>query len=69
MAFTDIPPEVARKVLDDMRDYFAEPDAFKRDAVAVVTLNRLRDYQRQIGGKRLTLSDVKELFDQLRASE
>jgi hypothetical protein len=61
----NLPPEVARKFVKDMRAYFAERDGIKRDAIAALQLHVLKEYQ----GPRemeLRLSDVKEMFLRLR---
>jgi len=61
----DLPPAAARAFVKDMRAYFAERDAIKRDAIAASQLRVLKEYQ----GPRemeLRLSDVKEMFLRLR---
>jgi hypothetical protein len=59
----DLPPDVARAFVDDMRAYFAEENPIKRDGVAVRQLRALREHQRP-GERKLRLSDVKEMFAQ-----
>jgi len=61
----DLPPEVARAFLKDMRACFAEREAIKRDAIAARQLNVLKEYQGPEEMK-LRLSDVKEILLQLR---
>jgi len=36
----DLPPDVARRLAEDMRAYFAEQDGAKRDAIAVASSTR-----------------------------
>jgi hypothetical protein len=64
MKMPDIPLEIARKVIDDMRAFYAEQDGHKRDGIAAETLERLRPYQPKYG-KKIRLMDVKELFQQM----
>ncbi len=56
------PAAVARRFVDDLRAYFAEPNAIKRDEIAARQLHALKQHYR---GK-LRLFDVKEMFEQLR---
>ena len=61
----ELPPEVARGFVDAMKDYFAEDDPTKRDAIAAHQLNVLNQYR----GRRddpLRLSDIKEMFRELK---
>ena len=64
MKLTDIeiPPEVARLFVRDMRAFFAEKDKIKADEIAGHQLYTLKQYY---PGK-LRLSDVKEMFLQMR---
>ena len=57
----DLPPQVAREFAQDMKAYFAEPDAHKRDAIAARQRYALSEFQssREI---KLRLSDVKRMF-------
>jgi hypothetical protein len=41
----DLPMEVAKAFVKDMRAYFAEPNAIKRDEIAARQLHALRGYQ------------------------
>jgi hypothetical protein len=61
----ELPPEVAHAFVEDTRAYFAEPNAVKRDEIAAHQLHVLRAYQRP-REKKLRLSDVKEIFEQMR---
>ena len=64
----ELPPDVARRFVQDMRDFFAEKNGIKRDEIAARQLHVLRGYQ-QPGEKRLRLFDVKEMFLQMRDDE
>jgi hypothetical protein len=48
-----------------MSDYFAEDDPIKRDAIAAHQLGVLKDYQGP-REKKLRLSDVKDMFRQMK---
>src|ERR1700727_1104185 len=61
----DLPPAVARAFVEDMRAYFAEENPIKRDGIAVRQLRALREHQGP-REKKLRLSDVKELFAQMK---
>jgi hypothetical protein len=61
----ELPPEVARAFVEDMRAFFAEDDAFKRDTIAVRQLRTLQDYRLPLR-PRLRLDDVKRLFEIMR---
>ena len=61
----DLPPAVARAFVDDMRAYFAEENPIKRDGIAVRQLRALREHQGP-REKKLRLSDVKEMFEQMK---
>jgi len=57
----NLPPNIARAFVEDMRAYFAEEDRRKRDEIALRQLHVLREHQ----GPReqaLGLSDVKAMF-------
>ena len=54
----DLPPDVARSFVQDMRAYFAEDNPIKRDGIAVRQLRALREPQGP-RAKKLRLSDVK----------
>jgi hypothetical protein len=61
----DLPPQVARGFVEAMRDYFAEENPTKRDAIAVHQLSVLGEYQDPLQGK-LRLSDIKAMFRELK---
>lgn len=58
----DLPPQVARAFVRDMKAYFSEEDPIKRDQIAVLQLRRLQDHWK---GK-IRLDDVKKLFREMR---
>jgi hypothetical protein len=61
----DLPVQVAKAFVKDMRAYYAEPNAIKRDEIAARQLHALQAFQgpRQ---KKLRIHDVKEMFEQMR---
>jgi hypothetical protein len=61
----DLPPAVGRAFVDDMWAYFAESDSIKRDLIAVRQLQALKELQAP-RDKKLRLSDVKEMFLQMK---
>jgi hypothetical protein len=61
----ELPPEVARRFVEDMRAYFAEEPGTKRDLIAVRQLQALREQQGP-QEKPLRLDDVVELFMRLK---
>jgi hypothetical protein len=61
----DLPPAVARAFVDDVRAYFAEENPIKREGIAVRQLRALREHQGP-REKKLRLSDVKEMFEQMK---
>lgn len=58
----ELPSAVARRFIDDMRAFDAEPNAIKQDEIAARQLHALRQHYT---GK-LRLADVKEMFEQMR---
>jgi hypothetical protein len=42
----ELPPDVARRFVEDMRAYLIEPNGHKRDEIAARQLSILRGYQR-----------------------
>jgi hypothetical protein len=58
----DLPMQVAKAFIKDMRRYFAEPNAIKRDEIAGRQLHALRGLQ---PGK-LRIHDIKEMFEAIR---
>ena len=61
----DLPPAVARAFVEDMKAYFAEENPIKREGIAVRQIRALREHQGP-REKKLRLSDVKELFAQMK---
>jgi hypothetical protein len=61
----ELPPPVARAFVKDMRAFFAEENAIKRDEIAARQLSALRPYNPP-RAKKLRLSDVHEMFRQMR---
>jgi hypothetical protein len=64
LADIEIPPEVARRFVEDMCAYFAETNSIRRDEIAARQMSVLRRYRgpRQ---KPVSVSDVKDMFRQL----
>jgi len=58
----ELPAAVARRFVDDMRAFHAEPNATKRDEIAARQLHALKQHYR---GK-LRLFDLKEMFKQMK---
>jgi hypothetical protein len=63
----DLPPEVAKAFVRDMRAFHAEKSPLKRDEIAIRQLVVLNEYL----GRRepLRVIDVKEMFVQMRDDE
>ena len=61
----DLPMDVAKNFVRDMRAYFAEPNNIKRDEIAARQLHALRQHQGP-RDKKLRLSDVIEMFVQMK---
>jgi hypothetical protein len=61
----ELPPEVARRFFEDMRAFHRERNPIKRDEIAARQLHTLGGYLRP-RDRKLRLSDVKELFEQMR---
>lgn len=61
----DLPPQVARGFVNAMKDYFAEEDPTKRDAIAAHQLKFLQQFQNPREGK-LRLSDIKAMFAEMK---
>ena len=61
----DLPPDVVRAFLKDMKAFFAEDDRLKRDAIAVRQLHALKEHQGP-REKPLRLSDIREMFEELK---
>jgi hypothetical protein len=60
----DLPMEVARDFIKDMKAYFAEPSAIKRDEIAARQLHALRSYNPS-RAKKLRIHDIKEMFEEM----
>ena len=61
----ELPPDVARRFFKDLRAFLAEKNTIKADAIAVRQLQVLREYQGP-REKKLRLSDVKQMFLQMK---
>ena len=61
----DLAPAGSRAFIKDMEAFFAEGDLLKRDVIAVRQLNTLKELQGP-HGRKLRLSDVKAMFEQMR---
>jgi hypothetical protein len=61
----EVPPAVARAFVEDMRAFFAEKNAIKRDEIAARQLHVLRAYDPP-RAKKLRLSEVHEMFLQMK---
>jgi hypothetical protein len=61
----EVPAAVARAFFKDMRAFFAEENAIKRDEIAARQLHALRGYILP-RSKKLRLSDVHEMFLRMR---
>lgn len=61
----ELPPEVARAFFSDARAYFAEKDKRQRDRIAVYQLRALQAYQGPME-KKLQLSDIRNMFEQMK---
>ena len=61
----ELPPAAARRFIEDMRAFHAEPNAIKQDEIATRQLHALKQHYR---GK-LRLFDVNELFAQMKNRE
>ena len=61
----DLPPAVAKAFVRDMKAFFAEKDAIKRDLIALHQPSTLQECQGS-REKKLRLDDVKEMFRQMK---
>ena len=61
----DLAPAGSRAFIKDMEAFFAEGDLLKRDVIAVRQLNSLKELQGP-HERKLRLSDVKAMFEQMR---
>ena len=63
----DLPMQVTKAFIKDMKGFHAEPNAIKRDEIAARQLRVLREFSRP-GDKKLRLHDVKVMFDEMKSS-
>jgi hypothetical protein len=61
----ELPPAIAKAFVKDMKAFFAEEDATKRDATAAHQLSVLREYQPP-REEKLRPSDVKDMFFEIK---
>jgi hypothetical protein len=61
----DLPMEVAKSFAKDMKAYFAEPNAIRRDEIASRQLQALRQYPPRYW-KKLRITNVIEMFQEMR---
>jgi len=61
----ELPPAIAQAFVKDMRAFFEEENAIKRDEIAARQLRVLREFKGS-REKKLRLSDVHEMFLELR---
>ena len=60
----ELPPAVAKAFVRDMRKFFKAKTGFDRDEIAAATGWMLKEHLPR--GTKLRLTDVKELFQQMR---
>lgn len=60
----ELPPEVARAFVKDMRAYHAEPNGLKRDEIAARQVWFLK--QSLPKGTKVRLADVKVMFEEMK---
>jgi hypothetical protein len=58
----ELPPDTARRFVEDMRAFFAETNLIKRDEIAAHQLHVLRQHY----AGQLRLTDMTEIFLQMR---
>jgi hypothetical protein len=61
----ELPPEVAKAFVADMRVFFAEPNLIKRDEIAARQMSVLRQYQGP-REKPARIPDIMEMFRLMR---
>src|SRR5260370_13722978 len=61
----NLPPDIARRFVEDMEAFYAEFNAIKRDEIAARQLHALREHRRP-RDPNLRLSEVKQLFARMR---
>jgi hypothetical protein len=61
----ELPPEVAKAFVRDVRAYHAEKGAIRRDEIAIRQLTILNEYlgRRE---KPLRVTDIKEMFEEMK---
>jgi hypothetical protein len=60
----ELPPDVARAFLADLRAYHDEPDAIKRDEIAARQTWLLNQHLKP-NSKELRTNDVKDMFERM----
>jgi hypothetical protein len=60
-----LPPEVARAFIRDLKAFFAEENPTKRDEIAIRQMSALRQYQGP-REKPVRIPDIMEMFRQMR---
>ena len=61
----EVPPDVAKAFLTDMRAYHAEPNAIKRDEIAARQAWLINQYLRP-NDKDLQTNDVHDMFERMK---
>jgi hypothetical protein len=61
----ELPMQVAKAFVKDMRAFHAEPNAIKRDEIAARQLHVLWSYNPP-RAKKLRIHDVKEMFEEMK---
>jgi hypothetical protein len=61
----ELPPDVARRFMKDLRAFFAEDSQIKRDEIAARQMSALRKYQGP-REKPVRIPDIREMFLQMR---
>ena len=59
----ELPPEIAKAFVRNMRAFLKENDGIKRDEIAASTSWLLKEYLPR--GAKLRLTDLKEMFHQM----
>jgi hypothetical protein len=60
----ELPPEVARRFLEDMRAFYAEKNPIKRDEIAGRQMSALMEYQGP-REKPVRIPDIMEMFREM----
>jgi hypothetical protein len=61
----ELPPELARRFVDAMRAFYAEPNTIRQDEIAGRQMHVLQRHQPP-RAKKLRIPDLKEMFAQMR---